>query len=651
MKRIGVFICHCGVNIKDMVDVEKLTEEIQNYPGVEFVTNYMFMCSEPGQNLILKDSIKENKLDAIVVAACSPTLHEDTFQNAIEEVGLNKYQLEIANIREQCSWVHTDKKDATNKAKIIIKTAIEKLKLNQSLQPISAPLTKRVMIIGGGIAGIQAALDIANGGYEVLLVEKKPSIGGHMIQLSETFPTLDCSQCILTPKMVQLARHENIKLFTNSEVDSLSGFVGNFKATIKRKAQFVDPSKCTACDDCTEACPVVVPSEYDEGLAWRHAIYIPFPQAIPASYTIDTENCMGFEPIACGKCKEVCEAEAINYDQKEEIFEEEIGAVILATGYDLYPVENMAEYGYGNYPDVLNGLQFERILSATGPTNGKMLRPSDGKEPKNVVFIQCSGSRDPERHLSHCSKICCMYTLKHAKLYKHKVHDGQAYIFYIDIRSGGKRYEEFIQQAVSEEGIVYIRGKVGKVYKKNDKMIVHGMDTLTNRKVEIEADLVVLAQGIVPSHGVDKLLQKLKLNSDEAGFINEAHPKLRPLESIHSGFFLAGASQGPKDIPDVVSQASGTAAKVMALMSKENIYHEPTVAVVDEDICSGCGICISTCPYDARKLDEDNVAIVEEVLCEGCGACISACPSGAAQQKNLTDNQIGNMIDAILINK
>jgi heterodisulfide reductase subunit A2 len=647
MKKIGVFICHCGVNIADTVDVEELTEKLAEYPGVAHIENYMFMCSDPGQKVI-KNAIQKYKLDSVVVAACSPTLHESTFQNAILEENLNKYQLEIGNIREQCSWVHNNKIEATRKAELIIKTAVEKAKLNESLTEVSAPLTKRVMVIGGGIAGIQAALDIADGGYEVILVEKRPSIGGHMIQLSETFPTLDCSQCILTPKMVTVAKHKNIKLYVNSEVESIAGFMGNFTASIKQQPQYIDPDKCTMCDDCTAVCPVVVPSEYDEGLKWRKAVYVPFPQAIPATFTIDTENCLGFDPIACGECKKKCLAEAIDYDVKPQTHIEDIGAIIMATGYDLYPVEKIAEYGYGKYPDVLNGLQFERILSATGPTGGVMLRPSDGKIPKDVVFIQCSGSRDPERHNPYCSKICCMYTLKHAKLYKHKVHDGQPYIFYIDIRSGGKRYEEFIQQGVSEDGIIYIRGKVAKIYKEGDKMIVHGMDTLTGRKIKIKSDLVVLAQSIIPSEGSAKLNKILKLGTDEAGFLMEAHPKLKPLESLQAGFFLAGTAQGPKDIPDAVSQASGTAAKVLALFSEDEVLHEPIIASVDENICSGCGICIGTCPYGAREMDDERIAIVNDILCEGCGACVSACPSGASQQMNLTDDQINNMIKVIL---
>jgi len=647
MKRIGVFVCHCGVNIKDTVDVEQITEDLKNHPDIEHIENYMFMCSEPGQN-ILKNAIQEKKLDGVVVAACSPTLHESTFRDAVKEAGLNEYQCEIANIREQCSWVHADKAEATHKAKVIIQTAVAKLKLNESLSAISAPVTRKALVIGGGIAGIQAAIDIADAGYEVVLVEKKPSIGGHMIQLSETFPTLDCSQCILTPKMVQASKSDNVTLLVNSEVEEVEGYIGNFNVKIKQEPQLVDPDKCNLCDDCTEACPVLVPDEHEEGLAWRKAIYIPFPQAIPATFTIDEDNCLGLDPIACGKCKDVCEAEAINYDAKPEIIEEEVGAIIVATGYDLYPVENLAEYGYGKYPDVITSLQFERILSATGPTGGEVRRPSDGKIPEEVAFIHCCGSRDPDRHLPYCSKICCMYSTKHAKLYKHKVPDGQPYNFYIDIRSGGKQYEEFVQNSQEEEELIFIRGKVARIYQDNDKMIIRGTDTLSGESIELEADMVVLAMGIQPTQGTDDLAQKLKLNTDENGFMVEAHPKLRPVESIQAGFFLAGTTQGPKDIPETVSQASGAAAKALALLSSDEIFHSPIIATVDTELCSGCGICVATCPYDARERNEaEGIVEVNEILCEGCGACISACPSNASQQKNLTDLQISDMIKIV----
>jgi heterodisulfide reductase subunit A2 len=647
-KRTGVFVCHCGINIAGTVDVKKVAEELSNSEDVVHAEDYVYMCSDPGQKCI-EEAIKEHNLESVVVACCSPNLHESTFRRVTESSGLNPYQCEIANIREQCSWVHKDKEKATDKAVKITRSLVEKVRRNESLQPISVPVTKRALVVGGGISGIQAALDIANAGHEVILVEKSPSIGGHMIQLSETFPTLDCSQCIMTPKMVEVSKHPKIKLMTYSEVKEISGYVGNFKVKILKKPTYVDPSLCTLCDDCTDICPVVVPNEFDEGMTGRKAIYIPFPQAIPATFTIDAENCPGFVPIACGKCQDVCEPKAINYDMQPEIIEEEIGAVVVATGYDLYGKDQIAEYGHGKYPNVVNGLEFERLLSASGPTQGQVLRPSDRTVPKEVVFIQCCGSRDPELHKSYCSKICCMYTAKHAMLYKHNVPDGQAYIFYIDIRSGGKNYEEFVQRAVEEDDIVYLRGKVSKVFEENGKMKVWGVDTLTGKDVEIEADMVVLAMAMQPSKGTEEIVKTLKMGTDKDGFLAEAHPKLRPVESVISGLFLAGAGQAPKDIPEAVAQASGAASKVQAMFASDELFHDPIVAVVDEDICSGCRLCIPVCPYEARVFDEQKgIVTVNDVLCEGCGSCIAACASGAAQQRNFTDDQIYSMVDSIL---
>jgi heterodisulfide reductase subunit A len=647
MKKTGVFVCHCGINIAGTVDVKKLAEELGKYPGVDFSEDYVYMCSDPGQNMIM-EAIKENDLDNVVVACCSPTLHESTFRNACEAAGLNPFLCEIANIREQCSWVHRDKDEATEKAIKIAKSITEKVQLNEALEPISIPVTQRAMVVGGGIAGIQASLDLANAGYEVVLVERSPSIGGHMIQLSETFPTLDCSQCILTPKMVEASKHPNIKLLTYSEVQEVSGFVGNFRVKILKKPTYVDPDKCTLCDECTKVCPVVMPNEFDIGLTGRRAIYIPFPQAIPASYTLDDKGCPGLLPIACGKCADVCEPGAIDYDMKPEIVEEEVGAIVVATGYDLYEKEKMAEYGYGKYPDVVDGLQFERLLSASGPTGGKVLRPSDHTEPKEVVFIQCVGSRDPELHCAYCSKICCMYTAKHAMLYKHNVHDGQAYIFYIDIRSGGKDYEEFVQRAVEEDDVLYLRGKVSKVFEENGKLKVWGVDTLTGKDIEIDADMVVLAMAMRPSAGAAEFAKKLKIALDKDGFLAEAHPKLRPVESVTSGVFLAGAAQAPKDIPEAVAQASGAAAKAINILSRDQLFHAPMVARVNENLCTGCEMCVMVCPYDAIKLEE-GVATVNEVLCEGCGTCAATCLRGAVEVKNLRPQHVHEMIGACLV--
>ena len=462
-----------------------------------------------------------------------------------------------------------------------------------------------------------------------------------MAMLSETFPTLDCAQCILTPRMAEVARHPNIKMLTCSEVTSVEGYVGNFKVKILKHPRKVDPSKCRLCTLCERVCPVTVPKEFDRGLSTRKAIYIPFPQAVPSAYVIDEEHC-----TKCGLCVKVCPTKAINLDEKEEVIEEEIGAIIVATGYDLYPGEKLREYGYGIYKDVIDSLQFERLLSSGGPTKGQILRPSDKKSVKRIVFIQCAGSRD-DNHLKYCSKICCMYTAKHALLFKERVHDGEVTIFYIDIRAAGKGYEEFIKRVQEEFEVNYIRGKVSKVYRdKNGDMVVIGVDTLSGQKVTVRADLVVLALGIVPQLNKD-LASMIKIPVDEYGFAQEVHPKLRPVECVTSGVFVCGAVQGPKDISETVTQASAAAAKVIELLTQEYITHEPTIAEVDEDLCSGCRICTAVCPYGAIEIVEGK-AKINEVLCEGCGACVVACPSSAIKLRNYTDSQLIDMVKAAL---
>lgn len=645
MSRIGVFICHCGLNIAGTVDVKKVAKLLSNYSGVVCSTDYMYMCSDPGQDMI-KKMVKEKKLDGVVVAACSPTMHETTFRNTIASVGLNPYKIEIANIREQCSWVHQDNKErATEKAVKIIEATVEKVKLNKPLAPLSVPITKRALVIGGGIAGIQASLDIADSGYEVILVEKNQSIGGHMLQLSETFPTLDCPQCIATPKMVQVGQHPRIKLLAYSEVEEVSGYVGNFKVKIRRKASFVNWDKCTGCGLCMEKCPVRVPSEFNELLAKRKAIYTLFPQAVPNKPVIDSSNCLYFTKGKCRVCEKNCSLKAINFKQRDSLVEEKVGAIIVATGFDLMNKAEVGEYGYGKYKDVIDSLQVERLLAPAGPTEGIPYRPSDGKIPKEVVFIQCVGSRDPEHYYPYCSKICCMYTVKQAMLYKHAVPDGQAYVFYMDIRCNGKGYEEFLQRGIEEDRILYLRGRVSKIFKDGDKIKVWGADTLTGRKIEISADLVVLAMAMVPSKGAKKLADKLRLATDDYGFLTEAHPKLRPVESLTAGYFLAGAAQAPKDIPETVAQASGAASKVDSLFSKDELYHEPIIANVDEEVCAGCGICEVLCPYSAIEIDkQEKVAKINPALCEGCGTCCAACPSGALELKGFRREQILSMI-------
>ena len=648
MKKIGVFVCHCGRNIAGTVDVEAVVREIAACEGVEHCEDYKYMCSDPGQALI-KKTIEAKGLEGIVIAACSPSLHEATFRREAEAAGLNSYLAEIANIREQCSWVHTDMETATAKAVGIIKTIVEKVKLNEVLTPARIPVTPRALVIGGGIAGIQAALDIANSGYEVVLVEKTPSVGGHMAQLSETFPTLDCSQCILTPKMVEVSQNANIKLLTYSEVDEISGSVGNFVVRIRKKASCVDSARCTGCGICVEKCPVKVPSEFDEGLGTRNAIYTPFPQAVPNRPVIDRETCLYFTKDGkCGACKANCTLDAIDYDQEDEIIEEEVGAVVVATGYDLYPKANIAEYGAGRIPDVVNGLQFERLLSASGPTAGEVKRPSDGKVPKRIAFISCAGSRDPEHYMPYCSKVCCMYLAKHAMLYREHVPEGEAIIFTIDVRTSGKSYEEFYARVKQEENVLYVRGKPSRVLATDDGVAVWCTNTLSGKQMRVDCDMAVLATPIAPSPAAMELARRLRIHTNEHGFFSEAHPKLRPVESLAPGFFMAGCALGPKDIPETVSQASAAASKVLEMFSKKELLVEPMIAWVDEDLCSGCQLCISTCPYDAREYDEEKKVVrVVETLCKGCGACVVACGTRATQQKNLSDEQLTRMVEVI----
>ncbi len=643
-RRIGVFVCHCGINIAGVVKVPELVERVKGIPDVVSVLDYVYCCSDPGQKLI-QETIKERQLDGVVVACCSPNLHEATFRKAASAAGLNPYLCEIANIREQCSWVTADRDTATDKAERIVKTIVAKVREDEPLQRLKVRMIKRALVVGAGIAGIQAAIDIANAGYDVMLVEKEPSIGGHMAQLSETFPTLDCSQCILTPKTVEAGQHPRIKLLTYSEVLEVSGFVGNFRVKIRQKPRYVDIDACTGCGICLERCPVRVDSWFDRNLTKRRAIYRLFPQAVPNKVVIDAEHCRQLQGKKCGVCARVCPAQAIRYDDAERIVEEEVGAVVLATGYELFDISQVGAYGFGVVPDVIDGLGFERILSASGPFAGEVRRPSDGKVPKRVVFVQCAGSRDINQGVPYCSKICCMYTAKHALLYKHRVHDGEAIVCYIDVRTPGKGFEEFYRRT-TDEGVKYLRGKVSKVFRRGDKVVIWAADTLAGKKLEIEADMVVLANAVVPNPRGVELARRLKVGMDMNGFYNEAHPKLKPVETLTAGFFLAGCGQGPKDIPETVAQASGAAAKVLAMFGTGELYHEPVIAQVDDELCVGCGNCEQTCAYEAIKVDRrKGKAVVQVVMCEGCGACSVACPSGAVNLKNFAKKALLEMVD------
>ena len=660
MQKIGVFVCWCGSNIAATVDVKKVAEVLKAEPGVVISENYQYMCSENGQALI-RNAIKEHGLTGVVVCSCSPRMHEATFRKTCESAGLNPYMVEIANIREQCSWIHKDIEEATEKAIILGRSAIAKLKLNAPLTSGESAVVKRALVIGGGIAGIQSALDIAEAGFEVDIVEQSPTIGGNMAKLDKTFPTLDCAACILTPKMVDCAQNEKIDIMTFSEIESVKGFVGNFKVQIRRKARFVDEKKCTGCGECMQKCPSKKGlNDFNMGLNTRPAIYIPFAQAIPNVAIIDPEQCLKIKNGKCGLCAMKCNVNAIDYTQKDEIIEREYGAIVVATGYKPISLENFNEYGYSSYKDVVTSLELERLMNAAGPSDGHLVRPSDHKEPKVITFIQCVGSRDTSGcGKPYCSKICCMYTAKHAMLIREKYPDTEVHVFYIDVRTPGKNYDEFFRRAVEQYGVDYIKGMVGKVYEENGKLMVQGSDLINNEQVVIPSDLVVLAAAIEPNPSVRNIATMVTASIDTNNFLTEAHAKLRPVESPTAGIFLSGVCQGPKDIPETVSQASACAAKVIGLLAKDKLKCNACVSHSDEMLCTGCSVCANVCPYGAityvdkefrlggGKTEVRRVATVNDAVCQGCGACTGACPSGAMDLKGFSNKQIMAEVDAI----
>ncbi len=656
-RRIGVYICHCGLNIAGTVDVEEVAEYAASLDSVVVSRHYRYMCSDPGQALI-KEDIKNLGLNRIVVASCSPRMHELTFRQVCQDAGLNPYLYEQANIRELCSWVHDDKKIATEKAKDIVRAAVRRVCWNEPLEVKETTVNSDVLVVGGGIAGIQASLDIANGEHKVYLVEREPSIGGHMIQLDRTFPTLDCSECILTPKMADVGRHPFIELLAYSEVEEVSGSIGNFKVRVRKKARHIDVSKCIGCGVCEEKCPWKVDSEFEMGLAKRKAIYIPFAQAIPNLATVDADHCAYIQSGGkkCGACMKFCEAGAITpetlLNQTDQIVEFEVGSIIVATGYDVFDPSAMPRYGYGKYDNVITGLEFERITCAAGPTRGKIVL-KDGREPESVAIIHCVGSRDQNYH-EYCSRVCCMYGLKYAHLIKEST-NAEVYEMYIDMRCFGEGYEEFYKH-VSEEGVTFIRGKVAKVTdraiteEEKGKLIVLCTDTVLGSLIRVPVDMVILCTALEARSDAEQVAKIFTLNRRADGFFLERHVKLDPVATPTDGVFIAGCCEGPKDIPDTVAQASAAAAKVLSLVSKGKITLESAVAQVDETHCLGCGRCEEICDFHAPRVihtDGRWVSTVNETLCKGCGACAVACPTGAMSIRHFTQEQILSMIGAL----
>ena len=655
-ERIGVYVCHCGSNIAGTVDVEEVArwagEELKDR-GVVIARDYKFMCSSLGQELIEED-IKEEGLTRVVVAACSPHLHENTFRTACDKAGLNPYLCELVSIREQVSWVHTDKAAATEKSKAVISGGVERVIYNEPLEPLRVPIHPATLVVGGGIAGIQAALEIADAGFPVYLVEREPSIGGHMSQFDKTFPTLDCAACILTPKMVLAGTHPNITLLSWSEVERVDGYVGNFTATIRKKARFIDESKCTGCGICQEKCPKKVIDEvYEAGLGYRKAVYTPFPQAVPKYPVIDKQNCIYFQKGTCKACEKFCPTEAIDFEQEDEIITVQVGNIVLATGYDLFDPRKVSQYGYGRLANVFTNLEFERLTNAAGPTNGDIVLRDGKTTPRAVGIIHCVGSRD-RNYNNYCSVICCMQSLKFAHLV-HERTNATVYNFYIDMRTAYKDYDEFYQR-VMEEGTLFVRGKVAEVTDaarlpgEEGRLIIQVEDTLVGKQRRIPVDMVILSAAMEPRSDAKEIAHCFGISCSANGWFIEKHPKLDPVATMTEGIFIAGCVQGPKDIPTSVEQGAAAAARILGRIQVGEIALEPVRASVDESKCSGCRICNDLCPFNAIIFHEDRmVTEINPALCQGCGTCVAACPAGAISGTGFSNDQIMAQIEGLLM--
>ncbi|MDY6965276.1 MAG: CoB-CoM heterodisulfide reductase HdrA2 [Halobacteriota archaeon] len=638
--RVGVYVCHCGLNIASFVDIEEVVRYFEEQDDVTVARQIDYACSDAGQDVIKKD-IRELEIDRVVVASCSPRMHEPTFRRCIEDAGLNPYLLEMVNIREQCSWTHSEERAlATQKVKDLIRMGVAKAWRLKPLEKITVKVNKDVLIVGGGVAGIHAALDLAKAGIKVFMVERSPTIGGHMALFNEVFPTNDCSICVLAPKMVDVSTDQNITLFTNSDLVSVDGSVGNFKVKVRRRPRFVDEEKCKGCIDiCADVCPIEVPNESDFGIGSRRSIYLPIPQSIPLVAVIDPKSCVG-----CKLCEEACEADAIDYYQKEEEIELNVGGIIVATGYDLFDATIKSEYGYGHLKDVVTNMEFERMLNASGPTRGQVLRISDRKIPEKIAFILCVGSRD-ENTNSYCSRVCCMASMKNAYLMKEQYPDTDITIFYTDIRASGEGYEEYYLKT-QKMGIKYTRGRVSSAEESEEgKVALWYEDTTMDEIYREDFDMVVLANGLIPSEGSLELSSVLNLAKNPDGFFAPLHIKMNPMDTQISGVFIAGCATGPKDIQSSIAQGYAASSRVQSLLGKGEIELDPMSAHVIEDICNGCKLCVDVCKFENIKII-DKKAHVDELSCKGCGSCAAACPTGAIEMKNFTDEQITSQINA-----
>ena len=655
-RKVGVFLCHCGGNISDVVDVRAVREFAERQEEVVLATDTRFMCSNEGV-CRLQDEIRKRSLDGVVVACCTPKMYEDLFRGKAAEAGMNPYLLEIANVREQCAYPHRHEPEkATEKAKGLVLAQVEKVRKLRPLETKTAAVAPGVAVIGAGITGIHASLLLAELGHKVTLIEKSPTIGGNMARLVKTFPTDDCAMCTLSPKMNEAYNHENIELLTYAEVTSAKRTPGRFTLTVTEKPRFVTDA-CVGCNKCTEKCPVStakaptqVPSEWEMGLAKRKAVYLPFPSALPQLWTIDADHCFYFQRGGkCRICAMVCPAKAIDFTMAAKERQVEVGAVIVATGFQEYDPAPLKHLGFGRHPNVVTQMQVARMLDSMGPTHGAVARRSDGKPATSVVMVQCVGSRgtpgDPLTH-EYCSRVCCMVAVKHASLIRKAQPDTEVYILYNDLRAYGKGFEEYYTRSMTL-GVKFVRGLPGSVRREGERLLVDVEDMLTGRRLEIPADLVVLSAAMEPPP-VDGLLAALHLDKSPDGFVKEYHAKINPTETAIKGVYVAGCAQGPKDITDSISQAGAAAMSAAVFLGKGEMTLNPIVAEVDPALCRACDRCAEVCEFEGVRVDPERLlAVVDETACEGCGKCAVVCPTGAITVRQFRKEQVLASLDAM----
>jgi len=645
---VSVFFCDCGKTLNQFVNFETLVEASKNVEGVTSVQVHSSLCQENGLETI-QEKIKEGKPQAIVIAACSKRFYKPMFETLTKKGVLNPFLAEIVNIREQCCWVHPKKDEATAKAKRLILAGIEKAKNLKPVETKQFKIQERALVIGAGVAGIQAALDLANQGFKVYLLDQSPTIGGKMALLVKTYPTDDCAICILGPKMADAAAHPNIQLLTYHDVVYVKKNPAGFRVKVRKKPRYVDVEKCTGCGMCAEKCPVKVPNEWNGGLGYRKAIYIPYPQALPKKYVVDAPQCLYFQKGVCKICEKICPAKAPCFEQKPEETQLEVGAVIVATGFDEFDPSSLPKYGYKKLKDVVTQFQLARILDPSGPTSGKLKRPSDSEKPKRIVMIQCVGSRDPKVN-AYCSRYCCMAAMKNAMLIKvEQDPDADITVLYKDVRAAGKGFEEYYVRAKERYGIKFVKGELIQVsqdFKANELKIEY--ETPANQKAVLRSDLVVLSCAVVPSKGLRELAKIIGVKIAPDGFLKELDDKVSSVETSTAGVYVCGVAEGPKDIPESVAQASAAASKA-ALKMAEIVQKPMLIPVIEDEFCSRCRLCEGACPFRAIVFDEKKEEIkVDETSCTGCGLCVTACGANAIQLINNEYGLVSRQIRSVL---